>query len=422
MKRLGLCVVLAAAFLLAGCGTSLGQTAVSQAQEQPVTLTWMMPQTHYRGFVKDLLEKFEAEYPSIRIEVQVIPDNQWTTLVKTKTAVGETPDMIRIDRELIVDIGPEHFVEFGSEQPWYSRVLPEQLENKKIDGKLYGLPVGSTSSLGLIYNRQLFEQYGISLPSNFEELCQVCEEFKAEGITPLYASDKDSWTTQIAFNVAFSQVASPETWEQLQDGSLRWSDVPEFEQALEDIASLRTRGYTNPDYLTTSYESAVNAMARGEVAMFVSGQFFVNDVQVINPDADLMMVPLPYQKDILTIVQGPGQISVFRDSPNREQAEIFLNWFSQAENMDVFNKGWNHMPVYRDQQLQLNEWQQNLYENYMKPGKTVLQVVEQLAGIDFNDLWSYQQEMLAGTITARQALEKWDDSFSSQLQAMQRSN
>ncbi len=300
--------------------------------------------------------------------------------------------------------------------------MPEQLENKKIDGKLYGLPVGSTSSLGLIYNRQLFEQYGISLPSNFEELCQVCEEFKAEGITPLYASDKDSWTTQIAFNVAFSQVASPETWEQLQNGSLRWSDVPEFEQALEDIASLRTRGYTNPDYLTTSYESAVNAMARGEVAMFVSGQFFVNDVQVINPDADLMMVPLPYQKDILTIVQGPGQISVFRDSPNREQAEIFLNWFSQAENMDVFNKGWNHMPVYRDQQLQLNEWQQNLYENYMKPGKTVLQVVEQLAGIDFNDLWSYQQEMLAGTITARQALEKWDDSFSSQLQAMQRSN
>lgn len=422
MKRMKLCAMLMAV-LLSGCTGAVTQTPFSVSeQEQDVTLTWMMPQTHYRGFVKDLLEKFETEYPDIHVEVQVIPDNQWTTLVKTKTAVGETPDMIRIDRELIVDIGPEHFVEFGSEQPWYSRVLDEQLENKKIDGKLYGLPVGSNSSLGMIYNRGLFEEYGIELPTNFEELCQVCEEFKAKGVTPLYASDKDSWTTQIAPNAAFSQVADPGIWEQLMDGSLQWSEIPEFKKVLEDITFLRTSGYTNADYLETSYDSAVSAMAQNEAAMFVSGQFFISDVQAINPDIDLVMMPMPYARDILVIVQGPGQISVFKDSPHQEEAEIFLNWFSQAENMDVFNKGWNHMPVYRDQKLKLNDWQQNLYDNYMEPGKTVLQVVEQLPGIDFNDLWSCQQEMLAGTINVDQAIQKWDESFAAQLEALQTRN
>ena len=62
----------------------------------------------------------------------------------------------------------------GEKESWYKRVKEEQLENKKIGGKLYGLPVGSTSSVGLIYNKDVFERLRLDVPGSMEEFKQVC--------------------------------------------------------------------------------------------------------------------------------------------------------------------------------------------------------------------------------------------------------
>lgn len=403
------------ALILSGCGQNSVSPSVDSGPVENTTLTFMMPQTHYKDFLKASLAQFEREHPGIHIEVQAIPDNQWTNLVQTKMAVRETPDLIRIDKSLIADVGPENFVELTDAERWYSRVLPAQLENKKIDGKLYGLPVSSTSSIGIVYNRALFKQYGVEYPANFEELKTACQAFKEKGLVPLYASDKDSWTVQIGINAAATQTMPADSWEKLMKGTLHWTEIPELETVLSDFADLRRLGYTNADYIEGTYESAVSAMAQGQAAMCITGQFFVNDVLKQNPEADLMMMPVPYQKDVLTVIEGPGQISIYKNSPHIEEAKVFLDWFSQPDNMDVFNGGWSHLPVFKDQNLKMSEWQQRLYDDYVSQGRTVTQIDEKLTGVDLNDFWGYQQEMMGGALDAKQVLEKWDASFADQM-------
>lgn len=407
-------IIMIIAFIgLTGCGAN--EDSKETIKEEQEILTFMMPQSHYRDFLKEEIKRFEAEHPQYKIEVQKIPDNQWIDVVKAKAAVCEMPDMIRIDRGLLEDVGTDKFVEFDESESWYKRVLEEQLENKKINGRLYGMPVGSTSSVGLVCNMDLFEAHGLQPPKTMEELRKVSQVFRDEGILPLYASDKDAWTSRLGFCIAASQAMPQETWEDLKENRIKWSEIPEFEQMLNEFMALRKEGFTNQDYLQATYDSAVENMAEGKTAMYLSGQFFLNDVAKYNKDCRLIMVPGPYNGNVLTVINGPGMFAVSKDSGNVEGARVFLEWFSQPENMDEFNGGWNHYPVFKDQNLTLSGWQKNLYENYIQTGKTQYELEEIFSGIDLSAFWGYQQDMFAGRMDAAQVLKNWDQSFEEQM-------
>ncbi|CUX21143.1 Multiple sugar-binding protein precursor [Clostridium sp. C105KSO15] len=416
IRFMGVLTVLLVCLILVGCVGGKHAKANDEMANEPVVLTFMMPQTHDKDFLQGLLKEYEKENPGCQIEVQRIPDNQWIDLVKSKAAVGEMPDMIRIDRGLLEEVGTDHFVEFDEKESWYDRIKEEQKVNKEIDGHLFGLPIGSVSSIGIIYNSEIFERLNLSVPHNMEEFRAVCERLKKEGLIPLYASDKDSWTTPLFFSCMAVQLTENHLWERLLSNQVKWSEVPEFETMLNEIVALYKAGYTNPDYLEATYDGAVDAFAAGKAAMYTSGQFFIQDVIKKNPEREVMMMPVPYDnKDLLTIISGPGMFAVSKDSEHIEQARHFLEWFSMPDHMDVFNKGWSHMPVFKDQKMVLNSWQQFLYDNYISKNKTVSEIGEVLSGINKNEFWNNQREMLAGRMTARQVLEEWDLDFAEQM-------
>lgn len=401
-----------AVLLLLSVSTGCAGTE-EKAEQENVTLSFMMPQSHYKDFFKKEITQFEKEYPRYQIDVLRIPDNQWIEVVKTKAVTGELTDLIRIDKSLMADIGADKFVELKEDENWYSRVKPEQLENKKIDGKLYGLPVGSTSSVGLIYNEEIFEKLGLTVPKSMEEFYETCERLKANGYTPVFASDKDAWTATIGFSAAVSQTMTDEIYEEISNGKRSWNNE-EYRKILSGFQELRSRGYTNENYIEATYDSAVWEVAAGRAAMYMSGQFFINDVQKTNPNMKLKMAPVPYQGDILTVKSGEGMIAVSAKSQHQEAAKVFLEWFSSPENMDEFNSGWNHMPVFKDQKMELSEWQRELYDNYIQTGRTALEINERFSGTDFSELWSLQQELFMGDISAEDVLTGWQAAFDQQ--------
>lgn len=404
--------LLSVVILLSGCG----QREESGGEKSVTSLTFMMPQSHAKDFLLELIHEYEQEHRDIKIEIQRIPDDQWIDLVHAKAAVGEMPDIIRLDKWVLEAAGTRHFVEFDRETSWYDRVLPEQLENKLIDGKLYGLPIASTSGIGLIYNEELFQELGLTVPATTEELYQVCEKISQAGITPLYASDKEAWTIQVAFNCMVMQSTDDAAWEKLKTNRLKWSDVGEYHRILDNIRELRALGYTNPDYMEATYNNAVKAVAEKKAAMYVMGQFFIADVLQKNPECRLRMAPFPYNgSDLLSVVSGAGLFAVCKDSEHVKEAQDFLEWFSRPEHMNKFNKGWNHPPVFKEQNLQMADWQQSIYDKYILPGKTVVQIDETLNGINLNGLWNNLKEMLAGRKDAGQVLLEWDEDFGEQM-------
>ena len=82
--------------------------------------------------------------------------------------------------------------------------------------------------------------------------------------------------------------------------------------------------------------------------------------------------------------------------------------------MNEFNAGWNHMPVFKDQDMDMAEWQQELYDDYIETGRTALEINERFSGIDLSELWSLEQERFMGTVTSEEVLEGWQVSFDQQ--------
>ncbi len=374
----------------------------------------MLPQTHYKDFLRASIERFEAEHRDIRIDVQPIPDNHWVDTIKTKAFTNETPDIVRIDVSVMLQIGVERFVAMDGSEPWIARAIPRELDSKKIDGKIYGLPAASNSNIGLVCNKALFDEHGLDIPRSFAELVEVCEAFKKQGVTPLYASDQSTSATQVWFSAAAPQVAPGGIWDALLTNRARWSGVPEFEQILNDMTGLRKAGYTNSDYMLATYASAVDAMAGGSVAMYASGHFFIQEVLSRAPDMELVMAPMVYA-DSITSIQSQGIFAIFQKSENVDEAKAFLDWFSQADNIDTFTTGWGYTHLFADQKAELPQWLETLEKDYIRQGKYVMHVDSNMIGVDFMDFWGYLQELMGGELTAREVMEQWDASYANQM-------
>ncbi|MBL8055634.1 MAG: extracellular solute-binding protein [Anaerolineales bacterium] len=73
-------------------------------------------------------------------------------------------------------------------------------EGSTIDGKIYGVPVvGNT--LHLAYRADLFEKYGVKVPTTYDEVIQACQVLKAEpGLQAPFAMDVSAgWAWELEF-------------------------------------------------------------------------------------------------------------------------------------------------------------------------------------------------------------------------------
>ena len=70
----------------AGCGEI--EKAGKEETGREVSLTFMMPQSHAKDFLLELIAEYEEETPGVKIEIRRIPDDQWIDLVHSKAAGG----------------------------------------------------------------------------------------------------------------------------------------------------------------------------------------------------------------------------------------------------------------------------------------------------------------------------------------------
>ncbi|NJO83915.1 MAG: carbohydrate ABC transporter substrate-binding protein [Blastochloris sp.] len=143
-----------------------------QAQE-PVELriTWY-DDGNEGEVLRDLLDRFEAENPDIRVVIDTVAYNVVLEQLPLQVEVGEGPDMARITNfeafyGRYLDLSP--LVEDAAywEESFPPAVL-EALRNEEGDDGIYGFPNQFTVSAPYI-NRTLFEQAGVEVPSDVSD-------------------------------------------------------------------------------------------------------------------------------------------------------------------------------------------------------------------------------------------------------------
>jgi len=363
----------------------------------------------------DLLKKFEDQ-TGIHVNLQLLPSEQTTTVLQTKLAVGDTPDIIQYnlagaDSDLNLS---RNFLTLD-DQPWVSRLLNKDVLSA--NGHVYSFHVSQDTGMqGVVYNKDIFQQLGLSVPKNYEEFLAVCEKIKAAGITPIFMPFKDAWAANIWVSAALADWASkndPNLWSDLNSGKRKWTDIPEMETLVNQQYDLFKKGYTNADVLSDSYDMAVGKFLNKEVAMMFMGDWLIQDVVNKDPNMNLGLFPIPYADDVkMGASPMGGQLFIPKKSKHIKEAEQFFDFLASKDIAQQIVNEQKYVSNFSDVQTpELPAYKQEIVDQYITPKKTVT-TMEGYMLVDYSDLYRDYQDIYVGGKTAKDAIAAWDKKFS----------
>src|SRR5690349_23286318 len=165
---------LGAESLLEACSSSSAATG----GQQPVTLKFY----HWIGtdagpVVAEINKRFHTENPNITIQFSSNASDQYETVLKARLAGGDAPDIFGVyPGAKFYPYAKAKYIADLSDEPWIARLLAG---TKRVisytDGKIYTLPMDA-NAIGVIYNKEIFHQHGLSVPTNWTEFLTVCEK------------------------------------------------------------------------------------------------------------------------------------------------------------------------------------------------------------------------------------------------------
>lgn len=431
MKRiLALTLSLAMILSLAACGnnvaneagnTATGNEAVETTEEvtdsgEITDIVYFTSSAKYKESYDVIARKIEETLP-VKIDIQVVPDEQYVTLLKAKLSTNEVPDIFDYNTpSAYAQINAaENCVDLSGE-PWISRLVNPAL-NTTEDGAMYSMPRESSSFYpAFYYNKQIFEDLGLEEPTTQEELYAVCDKIKEAGITPIFMANKESWTTQVYMTNAFPSSLGKDrvgqVFEQIRNNELKHADVPEFEKVLSDYMELYNRGYVNEDHMSSTYDESQDAIGSGEAAMVLNGEFIVSGILALHPEAEIGAFALPLETGLIgsgAFVQG---MFIPKASENVDMAKKVLDLWSQPEYLNIFFEENPAAPAFNDVEPgDVPACVTEIVDEFIATGNSVTEYNAQFDAVSslFSDyLWNYYLEMVVGDKTPMEVLEAWD--------------
>lgn len=282
-----------------------------------------------------LKTEFEKEHPDIKLEVQSVGGGtDYGASLRAKFSSGDEPDIFTIGGNNERDMWMEYLEDLSGEA-WAKDVKPLAAEQMTADGKLYGMPM-NLEGYGFIYNKDLFKKAGITeKPLTLTALREASEKLNAAGITP-FANGYQEWFVlgNHNVNVAFAQQPDPEAFiAGLTDGTKTFAGDPVFSKWI-DLLDL-TVEYGNKNPLSTDYNTQVTMVASGEAAMMQQGNWTQGQIDGIDPNLNLGILPMPIddtpEDNDKLYVGVPSNWVINKNSPVKQEAKVFLDWLVTSE-------------------------------------------------------------------------------------------
>lgn len=173
--------------LMTGCGSKNNASSEEIVTEitEPVEISfWHAMSGDLEKTLENLTNKFMEANPNIKVNLQ--NQSTYNDLQQKMTATLASPKdlptltqayphwMINaMQDELLVDLKP--YIEnetIGSEN--YNDILEGFRTSSEIDGKIYGMPFNKSTEV-IWYNKTLFDELGLEVPTTFEEFAQVAK-------------------------------------------------------------------------------------------------------------------------------------------------------------------------------------------------------------------------------------------------------
>jgi raffinose/stachyose/melibiose transport system substrate-binding protein len=263
-------LVVSLAVLTAACGSGDGDGG---GDGGPVTLSLLVgndPATV--ALANGLTEAFTESHPDITFDIEERPGGaEGDNIVKTRLATGEMSDVFIYNAgALLQALNPAQSVMDLTDDPMLEDVREEFTSTVTQNDRVYGVPFGTTFGGGVLYNRQIYEDEGLSVPRTWDEFAANNDRLLDAGVTPLGASFGTTWTSQVLVLADFYNLAQaePSFAEDYTANRATYATTPAALTGFERLEEAYESGWWNEDYGSATYEDALQMLVDGEIAQY----------------------------------------------------------------------------------------------------------------------------------------------------------
>ena len=321
-----------------GSTASAADMAAALQKKSSITVWAWAPQT------KDIVTAFEKKYPNVTVNLVNAGTSitEYTKLQNAIKAGSGVPDVAQIEYYAL-----PQFALAGSVQPLdgygldslksdYSQAVWDSVD---INGQLDGLPQ-DTGPMALFYNEKVFKQYGLTVPTTWDQYVADAKKLHAANPKEYMTSDAGDagFTTSMVWdaggdlfkvsgtsNVTISTKDAATTkftneWNQMVDGNL-----------VDPISGFTSQWFT--------------ALGNGTLATLVTGAWMPGDFEssVAASSGDWRVAPMPTWTaggPAATAENGGSSYAVMKGSSNALVAAAFDQFMNAGEGETIFaNEG-----------------------------------------------------------------------------------
>jgi len=425
MKKKMVCI------LMAGVMASLVPAQMVFAEGDSGEKTVVKFQTWNPGdeeYTHAMLEKFEEEHPDIQIDYTFMPYTDHVEKLKVDLSAGDAADVYGVQtgamykefRDFEEDLTPYLVKEYGDD--WASNYNEYAMSLLKgDDGEYYAVPLGLSYAGYVWANMKYFDKYGLELPTNYDELKEVCKTFRDNGEYPLVIGAKDSWINidtwmNIAADINTEKLYSaiegetPFTDEDLVQSFQIWQNC--FTDGVFQDGALGVGMYTDS---TDMYQK------EGSVPMILNGSWSLGaymdsdeqSQEVYNGEgADHKIFLMDWNNDgkIAPVEEAVDvSLAINNQSKVKDAAWTFVDWMIHEGADTLVNGQLQYMPARNDMELNVEGLNENGTENLeycVEQGKNNVGGYREMAYAELKETISNElTELALGDVTPEEAAE-----------------
>ncbi|PST26897.1 carbohydrate ABC transporter substrate-binding protein [Mesorhizobium plurifarium] len=398
----------------------LGSAGLAQAQDATLTIeSWRNDDLAI--WQEKLIPAFEAKNPGIKVVFAPSAPTEYNAALNAKLDAGSAGDLITCrpfdaslelyNKKHLADLtglaGMENFSDVAK-SAWTTD-----------DGKAtFCVPMASVIH-GFIYNKDAFDQLGLSVPATEEEFFAILEKIKADGnYIPMAMGTKDLWE---AATMGYQNIG-PNYWKG-EDGRLA---LLKGEQKLTDepwVEPFRVlakwKDYLGDGFEAQTYPDSQNLFTLGRAAIYPAGSW---EIAGFNAQAEFKMGAFPPP------VKNAGDTCYISDhndigiglnakSQNADAAKTFLTWVASPEFAEIYANALpgffnlNSTPVKMTDPLaqEFVSWREKCKSTI----RSTYQILSRGTPNLENETWVESANVINGTDTPEVAAKKLQDGLDS---------
>lgn len=328
--------------VLAGASMLLALVAASPSHAE-VTLSFLIDNSPDTVAAAEALVAPTSQTPDVIIEIEQRPGGgEGDNIVKTRLATGEMPDVFLYNSgSLLQALKPAQTLVDLSGLSSQAKVDEGFKTVVRADDKLYGVPFGTAMAGGILYNRKIYHELGLSVPKTWAEFMANNEKVKAAGKVAVAQTYRDTWTSQLFVLADYYNLhaAVPNFAADYTANKAKYADTPAAMKGFERLKDVHDAGLMNEDFGAASYDDGLRMVATGEAAHYPMLTFAVGVLKQNYPEnlGDVGFFAQPSDDAAINglTVWMPPALYIPATSRHVEEAKKFVDFAGGVEGCKI---------------------------------------------------------------------------------------